>query len=58
MCYRLVPIARSSRAEALLPTGQLMPASRDILELGEPLDPKTGVPLPSAALAAMREDER
>jgi prevent-host-death family protein len=55
---RLVPIPRSSRAESLLLTGQLAPASTDLLALGAPLQPLAGVPLPSTELAAMREDER
>jgi prevent-host-death family protein len=55
---RLVPIPRSSSAEALLLAGQLSPAAGDVLELGAPLEPLAGVPLPSAALAAMRKDER
>jgi prevent-host-death family protein len=55
---RLVPIPRSSGAEALLLTGQLSPAAGDVLELGAPLEPRRGVPLPSAELAAMRGDER
>lgn len=55
---RLVPVPRSSHAEALLLTGQLAPATRDVLDLGKPLEPRAGVPLPSAELAAMREDER
>ncbi|HLZ49093.1 MAG TPA: type II toxin-antitoxin system prevent-host-death family antitoxin [Candidatus Limnocylindria bacterium] len=55
---RLVPVPRTSRADALLLTGQLAPATRDVLDLGEPLEPRPGVPLPSAVLASMREDER
>ena len=55
---RLVPIPPSSGAEALLVTGQLSPARGDVLELGTPLEPLAGVPLPSAELAAMRADER
>jgi prevent-host-death family protein len=55
---RLVPIPRSSGAEALLATGQLSPAAGDVLELGAPIEPLAGVALPSAELAAMREDER
>jgi prevent-host-death family protein len=55
---RLVPIPRSSRVEALLASGQLAPATGDPLALGAPLEPRPGVPLPSAELAAMRADER
>lgn len=55
---RLVPIPRSSGADALLLTGQLAPAAGDVLDLGAPLEPLAGVPLPSIELAAMRKDER
>jgi prevent-host-death family protein len=55
---RLVPIPRSGRVEALLASGQLAPATGDPLALGAPLEPRPGVPLPSAELAAMRADER
>jgi prevent-host-death family protein len=55
---QLVPIPRSSRVEALIATGQISPAMGDPLELGDPLDPVKGVPLPTAELSAMRKDER
>ena len=55
---RLVPIPRSSRVDALLATGQLSPSTGDPLALGAPLEPRPGVRLPSAELAAMRADER
>jgi prevent-host-death family protein len=55
---RLVPIPRSSRIDALLATGEISPAAGDPLELGDPLKPVKGVPLPSVELAAMRKDER
>jgi prevent-host-death family protein len=55
---RLVPIPRSGRVEALLASGQLAPATGDPLALGAPLEPRPGVALPSAELAAMRADER
>jgi prevent-host-death family protein len=55
---RLVQIPRSTRVDALLVTGQLSPSAGDPLELGAPLEPKPGVPLPSVELAAMREHER
>jgi prevent-host-death family protein len=55
---RLVPIPRTSRADTLLFTGQLSPSAGDLLALGAPLKPRVGVPLPSAELAALREDER
>ena len=55
---RLVPIARASRVDALLATGEMSPAAGDPLELGAPLEPLRGVPLASLELAAMRRDER
>ena len=55
---RLVPIPRSSRVDALVATGEISPAAGDPLELGAPLEPLRGVPLPSMELAAMRRDER
>ena len=55
---RLVPIPPSSRVDALIASGQLSPSTGDPLELGAPLEPRPGVPLPSAELAAMRQDER
>ena len=55
---RLVPLPRSSPADALLESGQLSPASGDLLDLGAPLEPRRGARLPSAELAAMRKDER
>ena len=55
---RLIPIPRSGGVDALLATGQLSPSVGDPLELGAPLEPRPGVPLPSRELAAMREDER
>jgi prevent-host-death family protein len=55
---RLVPIPRSNRVEALVASGEISRAAGDPLELGAPLEPVKGVPLPSAELAAMRKDER
>jgi len=55
---RLIPLPRSSRADALIETGQLSPAAGDLLALGAPIEPRRGVPLPSVELAAMRKDER
>jgi len=55
---RLVPIPRSSRVDSLLATGEISPAAGDPLELGDPLEPLRGVPLPSVELAAMRRHER
>jgi prevent-host-death family protein len=54
----LVPVPNDDRLEGLLATGRLVPAAGDLLELGEPLDPARGAPLPSEALAEARADER
>lgn len=55
---RLVPVPRAGRMEELAATGRLVPASGDALELGLPLAPAEGKPLPSEALAEAREHER
>ena len=44
--------------ERLTAEGRLSRAEGDLLELGEPLPPKPGVPLPSEILEQMRADER
>lgn len=54
----LVPLRRSSPADALLQSGQLSPAHGDLFKLGAPLQPRRSVPLPSAELAKIRRDER
>ncbi len=55
---RLVPVPTGAGLEALAETGRLAPAAGDALELGPPLRPAKGEPLPSEALAALRADER
>jgi prevent-host-death family protein len=54
----LVPVPAASGLEALVASGRLTAATGDLLELGEPLEPLAGAPLPSEALAAARADER
>lgn len=54
----LVPIPKRSRLEILEASGRLVRGSGDLLDLGKPLRPRKGVPLPSQILAAMRADER
>jgi prevent-host-death family protein len=54
----LVPVPNDDRLDGLLASGRLVPAVGDVLELGEPLDPARGAPLPSEALAEARADER
>ncbi len=56
---RLVPVAPVDTYEELVRSGRIRPGSgRDILDLGPPLKPAPGVPLPSEILAEMRRDER
>ena len=54
----LVPVPRGSVRERLIASGALTPAEGDLLDLGPPLSPKPGVPLPSKILEQMRADER
>ena len=54
----LVPVPSGDHIEALLANGRLAPALGDLLELGEPVEPAPGAPLPSEALAEARADER
>ncbi len=54
----LVPVPSVDRIEGLFASGRLVPAEGDLLELGEPLEPSGGAPLPSEALADARADER
>ena len=55
---RLVPVSRETGLEELAASGRLAPATGDLLELGEPLEPVPCAPLPSEALADARADER
>jgi len=54
----LSPLPTGSRIEQLAASGRLRRATRPWSSLGPPLEPKSGVPLPSEILAAMRADER
>jgi prevent-host-death family protein len=54
----LVPIPEDSVIERLLKEGRLSAATGDLDELGPPLTPAEGVPLPSETLRELREDER
>jgi prevent-host-death family protein len=54
----VVPVPRASRIEALVAGRRLAPGVGDALELGAPLEPAAGVPLPGEGLAAARADER
>jgi prevent-host-death family protein len=54
----LVPLPRNGPIEDLVASGRLAPATGDALELGPPLQPAKGNPLPSQELARARADER
>lgn len=55
---RLVPIPRESTYERMVAEGRITPARGKLSDLGPPLEPKPGVPLPSEILEQMRADER
>lgn len=54
----LTPVPSGSRVEELRASGRMRPARGSWRDLGPPLEPVPGVPLPSEALAAMRAEER
>lgn len=54
----IVPIRAQDPLERLEATGRMTRAKGDLLELGDPLPPAAGRPLPSEVLAGMRADER
>ncbi len=54
----LVPVPRDGVLAKLAAGGRLVAPCGDALELGPPLPPMAGVPLPSDALADARADER
>jgi prevent-host-death family protein len=54
----IVPLPRTGRLQRLATAGRLDEARGDALELGDPLEPATGAPLPSETLAALRANER
>lgn len=54
----LVPVPKEDPLERLAASGRLVDMSGDALELGEPLEPTLGAPLPSRALADARASER
>jgi prevent-host-death family protein len=54
----LVPISDRDPLERLEASGRMSRGEGDLLELGDPLSPEAGVPLPSEILAGMRADER
>ncbi len=54
----LVPIPLVEGIEALIAAGHAEPAVGDVLQLGAPLRPIKGVPLPSQSLRRARAHER
>lgn len=54
----LVPVPDGSPLERLTAEGRMAPADADLLDLGAPLAPVPGHPLPSRRLEATRADER
>jgi prevent-host-death family protein len=54
----LVPVPQTGAVARLVAGGRMVPAEGDLLELGEPLEPRPEVSLPSAALSDARADER
>jgi prevent-host-death family protein len=55
---RIVPVPTADGVEGLVASGRLVLAADDALELGPPLKPVMGEPLPSESLGAARADER
>ena len=54
----LVPLPGSDEISRLAASGRLEVASIDLDELGEPIEPEPGKPLPSETLFELRIDER
>jgi antitoxin (DNA-binding transcriptional repressor) of toxin-antitoxin stability system len=54
----LMPIAEGSVIDRLTKEGRLSEATGDLLDLGPPIPPAEGIPLPSAILSELREHER
>jgi prevent-host-death family protein len=55
---RLVPVRAAGRRGQLIDRGRLAPAAGDLLDLGAPLAPASGVVAPSRRLAEARDRER
>jgi prevent-host-death family protein len=54
----LVPVPAGNPVDRLEAEGRLSPEAGDLLDLGAPLRPARGKPLPSAALQRSRKNER
>lgn len=55
---RIVPVPSADGVDGLAASGRLVLAADDALDLGPPLKPADGEPLPSEALGKARADER
>ena len=55
---RLVPLPVGGVLSRLEAEGRISPSDGDLLDLGPPLPPKDGAPLPAEALARARDEER
>jgi prevent-host-death family protein len=54
---RLVPVPRAGGVDELAAADRLDLGNGDVLELGPPIAPAKGTPLPSETLAEIRSDE-
>ena len=54
----LVPLRHAGCRQRLVARGRLVPGAGDLLDLGRPLPPARGVPLPSDLLRRARAAER
>ena len=55
---RLVPVRAADRRHQLMARGRLTPGQGDLLDLGAPLRPARGTPVPGDVLGRARADER
>lgn len=54
----LMPVAEMDQLDQLVASGEVSPASVDLLDVVHPLPPTPGIPLPSEMLERIRADER
>ena len=54
----LVPVRHTGRRQRLVAHGRMVPGAGDLLDLGPPLSPVRGVPLPSDLLRRARAGKR
>ena len=54
----LVPTPKGDLIEEMIAAGRITPPTRDWRDLGPPLPPTPGVPLPSEILAEERSEDR